>query len=61
MALPVHNVLSHLHFFKVGEIMLPKYGYFMLPGAFPDKATPDIDFIDESVVQCYVLVVKILL
>ena len=40
--------------------MLPKYGYFMLPGVFPDKATPDIDFIDESVVQCYVLVVKIL-
>ena len=33
----------------------------MLPGAFPDKVTPDIDFIDESVVQCYVPVVKILL
>ena len=33
----------------------------MLPGAFPDKATSDVDFIDESVVQCYVPVVKILL
>ena len=33
----------------------------MLPGAFPDKATHDIDFIDQSVVQCWVLVVKILL
>ena len=41
--------------------MLSKYGYLMLPGGFPDNATPDIDFIDESVVQCYVLVVKILL
>ena len=25
----------------------------MLPGAFPDKFTPDIDFIDEAVVQYY--------
>ena len=33
----------------------------MLPEAFPEKATPEIDFIDESVVQCYVPVVKILL
>ena len=33
----------------------------MLPGAFPDKLTPDIDFIDEAVVQCYdVPVIKIL-
>ena len=29
----------------------------MLPGAFPDKVTPDIDFIDEAVVQCRVSVV----
>ena len=29
---------------------------------FPDKVTPDIDFIDEAVVQCYnVPVLKILL
>ena len=41
--------------------MLSKYGYLMLPEAFPEKATPEIDFIDESVVQCYVPVVKILL
>ena len=25
----------------------------MLQGAFPDKFTPDIDVIDEAVVQCY--------
>ena len=24
----------------------------MLPGAFPDKVTPDINFTDEAVVQC---------
>ena len=29
-------------------------------GAFSDKFTPDIDFIDEAVVQCYVSAVKIL-
>ena len=33
----------------------------MLPGVFPDKVAPDIDLIDEAVVQCYVPVVKILL
>ena len=33
----------------------------MLPGAFTDKFTPDIDFIDEAVVQCYdAPVVKVL-
>ena len=31
MALPVYNFLSHLHFFKVTEIMLLKYGNLMLP------------------------------
>ena len=41
--------------------MLPKYGHLMLKGAFPDKVNPDIDFVDEAVVQCYVSVVKILL
>ena len=30
------------------------------PGAFPDKVTPDIDFIDEVVVQCDNPDVKIL-
>ena len=40
---------------------MSKYGHLMLPGAFPGKVTPDIDFIDEAVVQCYVPVVKILL
>ena len=29
------------------------------PEQFPDKVTPDIDFKDELVVQCYAPVVKI--
>ena len=41
---------------------MSKCEYLILPGAFPDKGTPDIDFIDEAVVQCHdVLVVKVLL
>ena len=31
LALQVHNFLSHLHLFKVGEIMLLKYGNLMPP------------------------------
>ena len=31
LALPVHTFLSHLHFFKVSEIMLLKYRNLMLP------------------------------
>ena len=38
-----------------------KYRYLMLPGAFPDKVTLDIDLADEAVVQCDVPVVKILM
>ena len=39
---------------------MSKYEYLMLPRAFPDRCTPDIDFIDETVVQCCdVPVVKI--
>ena len=34
--------LSHLQFFKLGEIMVAKYGHLMLPGAFPDKLTLDL-------------------
>ena len=31
----------------------------MLPSAaFPDKVNPDINFTDETVVQCYIPVVK---
>ena len=41
-----HNLLIHLEFFKVGKIMLSKYEHLMLPGAFPDKVIPDIDFTD---------------
>ena len=61
MALLAHKVLSNLEFFKVGKIMLSKYGRLMLPGAFPDKVTPDIDCTDKAIVQCDVPVVKILL
>ena len=39
---------------------MAKYEYLMLPGSFPDKETPDIDFTDEAVVQCDFVVVKIL-
>ena len=38
--------------------MVPKYGSLVLPGAFPDKAAPDIKFTDEAVVQCDVPVTK---
>ena len=41
--------------------MVSKYGYLMLPGAFPCKVIPDIDFKDEVVVQCVVPFVKILM
>ena len=44
--------------------MVSKYEYLILPGAFPHKVTPYIDFTDESVVQsgntCKVPVVEIL-
>ena len=40
---------------------MPKYGHLMLPGVFSDKVAPNIDFIDEAVVHCYVTVVKIFL
>ena len=46
----------------MGEIMVSKYGHLILPSrAFPDKVTPDIDFAGETVVQCDVPAVKILL
>ena len=41
--------------------MVSKYGYLMLPGAFTDKVTPNIDFTDEAVAQCDVPVIKIFL
>ena len=45
----------------MGEIMVWGYGHLMLLGVFPDKITPAFDFTDETVVQCDVLVSKILL
>ena len=47
--------------FSKCKIMVSKYGYLMLPGAFPCKVIPDIDFKDEVVVQCVVPFVKILM
>ena len=32
--------------------MVLKYEHLMLPGRFPDKVTPDIDFADGVVVPC---------
>ena len=40
---------------------MSKCGHLMLPGAFPDKVTPNIDFTDEAVVQCDVPFAKIFL
>ena len=40
--------------------MVLKYGHLLLPGAFPCKVTPDIDFTDEAVVQCDVRIIKAL-
>ena len=40
--------------------MVSKYGHLMLPGTFPEKITPDIDFTDEAIVQCDIPVIKIL-
>ena len=57
-----HKFVRNLFtFFKLGKIMLSKYGNLMLPRVFSDKAIPDIDFTDEAVVQCDVPVIKILL
>ena len=40
---------------------MSKCRQLMLPEAFPDKVTPNIDFTDEAVVQCDVPFVKIVL
>ena len=61
MAPLAHNVLSHLQFFKVGETVMTKCGYLMLPGTFPDKVIPYIDFADQGVVKCNISVVKMFL
>ena len=41
--------------------MVSKYVHLMLPGAFLDKVTPDMEFKDGVAVQWDVPVVKILL
>ena len=47
--------------FRIGEIMVSKYGHLLLPGTFSDKVTPENGFIDKAVVPCHVAVVKIFL
>ena len=47
--------------FSKCEMMVSKYGYLMLPGAFPVKVISDIDFKDDLVVQRVVPIVKILM
>ena len=47
--------------FSKCEMMVSKYGYLMLPGAFPVKVISDTDFKDDLVVQCVVPIVKILM
>ena len=44
----------------MGKIMVLKNGHLLLPGAFPGKVTPDIDFRDVAIVQCDVTIIKIL-
>ena len=61
MIIGTYGTLTHLQFFKVGEVMVLTYGHLVLPGAFPDKVTPDIGLSDEAVDRCDVPVVKILL
>ena len=61
LSLPVHNFLSHL-LFTIWEKWCQNMGIWYYHGAFPDTFTPDIDFIDEAVVQYYdVPIVKMLL
>ena len=50
--------ISLYTYFKVGEIMVSKFEHLMLPGVFPDKTTPVIDFADKTVVQCDIQVIK---
>ena len=59
LILKAHKFLNHLQFFKMGEIMVLKYG--LIPRGFPEKVTSDIDFTDEEVVQCDTPDSKILL
>ena len=41
--------------------MASKCEYLMLPGAFPDKVTPDIGFTEEAIVQWELPIVKVVL
>ena len=44
----------------MSKLIASKYGYLMLPRAFTDKVTPDIDLTDETVFQCDATIVKVL-
>ena len=60
LTLSAYNFLCHLPFFKVGEIMVSKYGNLMLTGTFLDKVVADIDFTGEAVVyKCLQMIEKI--
>ena len=51
--------MNLLQFSELDKLLAVKYGHLMLPGAFLDKVTPDIDFTDEAAVQYDVPAVKI--
>ena len=52
--------MSELQIFKKGKTVVSKYDHLILPGAFPDKFTPAIDFADKAVVQCDAPLAKLL-
>ena len=54
-------ILGTLKFFKVGDVIVAKYGYYLLLRTFLDKKAPNTEFTYEiTVVPCDVLVVKVL-
>ena len=52
--------MQSLCYFQSGQNNYVKKWAFDATETFPERFTPDIDFTDESVVQCDVPVVKIL-
>ena len=58
MIFPVSNLFTY---YKIGEIMVSKYGHLMLPGEFPVKVTSEFDMTDEAVAQCDVPVLEMIM
>ena len=52
LSLPVHTFLSHLHFFKVGEVMLLKYKNLMLPAGHYTASGP---ILHSTIEHCLLL------